>query len=533
MKRLYLLIISIIFCYSVNAQNEEVKRTTIINSLGLFFDNLSNINDELDPIPANVFVSTFGNKNIISGGGNYFRYNSRDMDMASFIDWYAQKCVEGKNINHSLNITQRQTNVKPLGNSSDDQRWEVKCVMQRTNANFEEGNATEDYLIKNVPVNFVVRYNGEGKEVSILEINISNPVIQKVYPVFTNDTTFVVDKSNSRLNLLSDGGDWSLKMNSYCTRTKSYPGFDKKESSKWSIDYAFLPNAGDAKLLSTNVSNGIIQGKVPKNYSQNSRSYKVYVQQTNSNKSYYVSIDQSAAVKPCPLCDFFEIDNYHPLNQIEISYSLKYGIGLSYKYHFEDTRFYIGGKIATNFDTFRGVNWFAGVNASSKVTINVDQHIGDEDLYKINKEDVKPETNNYSSLMDPYNAAKKYTARSLFLVQGGVHVTNWLNFNLGAGIALNRNLYYLDTAYGYRKYSYEKLDPSLPDIDDVYQYSAYYKNYYYKDSYKVHFALRPAVDFRIPLGSHEYINIGAGYVITPGFKDGSSVDFSLGYTFDF
>ena len=79
MKRLYFLIISIIFCYSVNAQNDEVTRTTIINSLGLFFDNLSNINDELDPIPANVFVSTFGNKNIISGGGNYFRYNSRDM----------------------------------------------------------------------------------------------------------------------------------------------------------------------------------------------------------------------------------------------------------------------------------------------------------------------------------------------------------------------------------------------------------------------------------------------------------------------
>ena len=66
------------------------------------------------------------------------------------------------------------------------------------------------------------------------------------------------------------------------------PGFDKKDSSEWSIDYALLPNAGDAKLLRANVSNGIIQGKVPKNYSQNSRSYKVYVQQANSNKSYYV-----------------------------------------------------------------------------------------------------------------------------------------------------------------------------------------------------------------------------------------------------
>lgn len=533
MRRLYFFIISVIFCYSVNAQNDEVKRTTIINSLGLFFDNLSNINDELDPIPANVFVSTFGNKNIISGGGNYFRYNSREMDMGSFIDWYAQKCVEGKNINHALDITQRQTNVKPLGGSSSDQRWEVKGVLKRTNSNFEEGNKTEDYLIKNVPVNFVVRYNGEGKEVSILEINITNPAIQKVYPVYRNDTTFVVDKSNSNISLSSEGGDWSLKMTSYYTRTKSYPGFDKNSSSKWNLDYVLLPSEGDAKFLSATVNEGKILGKLPKNYTQNNRSYKVFVKQTNSNKSYSVSINQAAAIKPCPMCDFFELDNNWDLHQIDLSYSLKYGIGLSYKFHFEDTRFYIGGKIATNFDSFRGLDWFASANAWAKVTINVDQKIGEQDLYKIHEETFKPETSNYSSMMDPYNSAKKYTARSLFLVQGGVHVTNWLNFNLGAGIALNRNLYYLETAYGYKKYSYEKLDPSLPDIDDVYQYFAYYKNYYYKDHYKVNFALRPAVDFRIPLGSHQYLNAGVGYVLTPGFKDGSSVDFSLGYTFEY
>lgn len=523
----------VLFCNNTTAQNEEVKRTTIINSLGLFFDNLSYLNDEFDPIPANVFESTFGNKNILTGGGNYFRVNGYDFDMVSFIKNYSQKNIEGRNINHIFDISNRKINVKPMSQSPNDQRWQVNGILKRSNANFKEGGS-EDFLIKDEPISLIVRYNGEGKEISILEINIEKPNIQKVYPVYTNDTIFTINKEQSITHLSSMGGEWYCKINSYYIQTKSYPGFDKTDKKISLLDYSLIKQTRKSRIDNIKLVNGVITGSIPQNYSENNRSYSLTLIQNNTNRQQIIVITQSGVVTQYYLCDFFDVDNNYNLNQIDLSYSLKYGIGISYKCHFEDTRFSFGGLIATNFDTYRG--WQNLVSSGVEI-INLGGsnsiEISEEDMYKIHSETVKPETSNYSSLMDPYNSAKRYIAHSLFLLQAGLNITNWFSFNLGAGIALSRNKYFLETAYGYTKYSYEKLDPMLPDLEDIYSYKAYYKDYYYKDPIKIHFAMRPSVDFRIPLERHEYLNLGLGYVITPGYKEGCSLDFSIGYTWSF
>ncbi len=530
MRCFFIIFIFGLFCNSIKAQNEEVKRTTIINSLGLFFDDLSYLNDEFDPIPAHVFESTFGNKNITTGGGNYFRYNGHDFDMVFFIKNYSQKNIEGRNINHTFDISNRKINVKPMSQSSDDQRWQVNGILKRSNANFKEGGS-EDFLIKDEPISLIVRYNGEGKEISILEINIEKPNIQKVYPVYTNDTIFTINKGQSITHLSSIGGEWHCKMNSYYIQTKSYPGFDKTDKKISLLDYSLIKQTGKSRIDNIKLVNGVIAGSIPQNYSKNNCSYSLTLSQNNTNRQQTIVITQSGDVNPCYWCDFFDVDDNYNLNQIDLSYNIKYGIGISYKCHFEDTRFSFGGLIATNFDTYRGWKshkdiWITEIFIDGSNTIK-------EDMYKIHSETVKPETSNYSSLMDPYNSAKKYTARSLFLLQAGVNITNWVSFNFGTGIALSRNIYFLETAYGYTKYSYEKLDPMLPDLEDIYSYKAYYKDYYYKDPIKIHFAMRPSVDFRIPLERHEYLNLGLGYVITPGYKEGCSLDFSIGYTWSF
>lgn len=516
----------------IKGQNEEVKRTTIINSLGVFFDNLSYLNDESEPLPADVFESTFGNENILTGGGNYFRVNGHDFDMVSFIKNYSQKNLEGRNINHKFDISHRKINVKPMSQSSDDQRWQVNGILKRSNANFKK-DSKEDFLIKDEPMSFIVRYNGEGKEISILEINIENPNIQKVYPVYTNDTIFTVDNGQSKTHLSSNGGEWHLKMNSYCIQYKSYPGFYQTDKKISLLDYSLIKQTGKSRIDNIKLVNGIITGSIPQNYSENNRSYSLTLRQNNTNRQQTIVISQSGAVTPCYWCDFFDVDNFYNFNQFDLSYSIKYGIGISYRCHLEDTRFSFGGLIATNFDTYRG--W---ESLEKTVKQNIEPSIGGSniikgDMYKVHSEIVKPETSNYSSLMDPYNSARKYTARSIFLLQAGVTITNWFSFNMGAGVALSRNKYFLETAYGYTKYSFEKLDPMLPDIEDIYSYRAYYKDYYYKDPIKVHFAMRPSLDFRIPIQWDEYLNLGLGYVVTPGYKEGCSLDFSIGYTWSF
>lgn len=522
------------------AQNEEVKRTDIINSLNQFFNNLSSVNDDFDPIPASYFARIYGDENVLTGGGHYFRYNGQETSISSFVQSYAKSSIEGKNINHALDISNRLSNVKPINkNSQSDQRWQVKGLLKRSNADFEEGNKVEDYLIKPIPIELVVRYNGEEKEVSILEITINRPKLQKVYPDYRDEFVFTVDNTNTSTNVSSNGGLWYCSMQSYKKRIKSYPGIDGKTSTiQYQLNYNYNPsevrdNTGIGNVKSEKLNNGLlrISGTLGSNYSKDARTYSLKLIQDGSGEEYPLTITQQGAKNDCWWCEFFEVENRWGLNQINLSYSLKYGIGLAYKHHFEDTRFSLGGLISFNFDTFRGIEAPATVSSYSNSTVVVSTNSLKEDLYEIEKEDVKPNSSNYNSLLDPNNEAKQYTSRSLFMVEPGIDVTNWLNFSLGLGVALSKNMYFLETAYGYTKYSYKKLDSSLPDIADVYNYKAYYKDYYYKDPTKCHFAIRPELDFRIPIDRHQYLNLGVGYVVTPGFKDGNSLDFSIGYTF--
>ena len=537
-SRVFLLLSLCLSSNIIFAQNEEVKRTDIITSLIHFFDNLSSVNDEYDSMPASEFVRIYGNENTLTGGGHYFRYNGQESDMTSFVQHYAKSSIEGKNINHKLDISNRLINVKPIYKASSvDQRWIVKGNLQRTNADFETSDKNEDYLIKDEPIDLVVRYNGHEKEISILEINIRNPRLQKVYPVYHTKIVFSPESNKSLTNLSADGGEWFCKMQSYRSRIKEYPGFNKTSENRTPLGFTYSLGDQRSSLRTGNIKmdNESIKGTIAQNYLKESRSYTINLIQNETNYVYSVTISQSGAVKPCKGCVIFDVDDYHNLSQIGISYSFKYGMGFIYKHHFEDTRFSLGGLIATNFDTYRGWEKPVQVSTETSVSIGIPSTSAGlkEDLYEISHETIKPETGKYSSMLDPRNEAKKYTARSLFLIQPGVNVTNWCNFTLGIGVALSHNKYFMETAYGYTKYSFTKLDPSLPDIDDIYDYRAYYKNYYYKDPIKCHFAIRPSLDFRIPVERHQYINLEVGYVLTPGCKDGASLDFAIGYTWDY
>ena len=535
--RIILFFILAMSCNSMFAQNEEVKRNDILSSLIHFFDNLSAVNDEYESLPASEFVRIYGNENALTGGGNYFRFNGQETDMTSFIRHYAKNSIEGRNINHKLDISNRLINVRPISKASlTDQRWIVKGILKRTNADFATSDKDEDYLIKNEPVELVVRYNGHEKEISILEINIRNPRLQKVYPIYHTKIVFSPESDKTLINLSANGGEWSCKMQSYRSRIKEYPGFDEISEKRTPLGFTFSlgEQRSSLKIGSIKMDNAGITGTIGQNFLKESLSYTVNLKQNETNKIYSVTITQAGAVKPCKWCDFFDVDDYYNLSQISIFYSLKYGIGLIYKHHFEDTRFSFGGLIATNFDIYRGWKNPDTEKEFSPIDISIPSTTGlKEDLYEISYETVKPKTGKYSSMLDPRNEAKKYTARSLFLIQPGVNVTNWCNFTLGLGIALSHNKYFMETAYGYTKYSFTKLNSSLPDIDDIYDYKAYYKNYYYKDPIKCHFVIRPSLDFRIPVERHQYINLEVGYVLTPEYKDGTSLDFAIGYTWDY
>ncbi len=509
----------IIFLYflpfgTLNAQSEYEIRKGIEGSLNLFMSYISCLNDDEDLIQASTIASDFG-------GGNYFRANGIETNLESFLKNYSSSDLRQIIVNHSLNFPSKSI-FKTTSNSSD-KRWTVKAKLIRENA------TNEDFLIKDEDITFVVRWNDIDKEIkiSILELSFSTP-LQIVYPKTHREYRFEIDRSNSTLSLPYTGGDWKLSLRSWYRDVKSYPGIDGKTAKG---DYYLSPYTYDSPnnlKVTENDNPQYLAGNLRGNYSKQEKKYSIRLTQTNTGKT----IDQTITVRAKTRIDPFDYD--FEGNQIDLFYSLKYNFGVSYMYSFGFSRFSIGLLAAMNFDKFRGMkNWFE-MEEVSNIFLGFSGGETDNNTvngYNITTETINPKKTNYSSLLDPYNEAKHYTSRSLYLVQGGFNISQWARFDLGIGAARARNLYYMKNAYALDIYKYEKTSSTLPEIDDVYVYRNKYKDYYFKDPAKWGFAVRPALNFNIPMDgeySDYFLSLGIGYTFVTGIKNANSLDFSVG-----
>lgn len=519
MKRIVILFCAFISLATLKAQNEYEIRKGIQSSLEDFMSCISFINDEEEPIQASTIASDFG-------GGHYFSVNGLETNIESFLKTYSSSELHQINVNHSLHFTTKS--ISKTSSNSSDRRWSVKASLSRENA------TNEDYLIKDEDITFIVRWNGVGKEVSILEMNFSTP-LQIVCPVTNREYVFEIDRTKSTLSLPNSGGDWKVSLHSWYRDVKRYPGIDGKTKVG---DYYLSPytyKSSNNLKVTDDENQQILSGNLRGNYSKQPRNFSISITQTNTGKT----IDQTITVNPPSHNPPFDYD--FEGHQIELFYSLKYNFGLSYMYSFGDSRFSIGLLAAMNFDKFRGMkNWFKSADLVQVQTISIDL-TGDKtesntvNGYNIITETINPEKTNYSSLLDPYNEAKHYTSRSLYLVQGGFNVSQWARFDLGIGAARARDLYFMNNAYALDIYKYEKTSPTLPDIDNVYVYRNKYKDYYFKDPAKWGFAIRPALDFNIPLDSYgdTFLSLGVGYTFVMGVKDANSLDFSAGIRWEY
>ena len=88
-------------------------------------------------------------------------------------------------------------------------------------------------------------------------------------------------------------------------------------------------------------------------------------------------------------------------------------------------------------------------------------------------------------------------------------------------------------AYGVDKFTFVKTNSSLPDVEPYYYYSIAVKDWDYKDKNKWGFAIRPSLNFMIPLDKYYELclPIGIGYTYVTNNNSISSIDFSIGVSF--
>ena len=466
MKKIVILLCVYAIPLIAYSQNEFEIKKSIESSLAEFFSHLSQLNDNEEPIQPSTIASHYC-------GEHYFIANGKETTLVAFLTAY--RSTLGNNyINHTVNIP--RGNIKKTSTAATD------------------------------------------------HITFSTP-LQKVYPQVRREYRFEIDKYKSNLLVPSEGGEWTISVISSYRDVKYYPGFPDKDvvgrDFPAKFTYSASRDLGVKVMESSNTMKGLLRG----NFNKHNRQYTITLSQEGNTKNLQVPINQEGRG-----FNFFDFDKkYSDYYQFDVLYSLKYNFGLSGLYTFENSRFSIGALIALNFDTFRAMEDLALVSQSYHFESITGGNTSDvTNGYKKNVHTDTPSSTSYSEMMDPYNEAKHYTKRMLYLLQGGFAVNQWLSIHLGLGAASARNLHFMQIAYTRTVYSFEKQDASLPDIPDEVVYTHTYKDYYYKDATKWGFAIRPALNFHIPLNEDFDLALGAGYTFVTHLKDANSFDFSVG-----
>lgn len=443
--------------------------------------------------------------------GNFFKFNDRSSTLKEFLTHYRKNILQGNYINHDFKLKPGKHPQR-----KNQQVYLVEGILNRT----YEGEVVSYARIKPIDIYAEVVWDKEAEyRVKILRLNFQE-TIKLIEPQQRLEYIFRMNPTNS-YNQTVDywGGSFNWDIISQKRTVTIYPDSDLEPQYGEYEPISFTCTSSSEITLEKSGSK--VGGRIGRNYLNKKRTYGVTFKQVGSNKLLYASIVQQK--RPF---DFFEFDlaDVSPLYQVGGFYSLKFGPGVTFMGTSEDTRFSFGFLVAVHPNLFKTDNQ---MNKKSSSSVKADPVNG----YYISSKTFYP-GGEFASIMDPYGEAKHYTARFLLMPRFGLHINNWLRFDLGVGFATSQDLYSMKQGYKLTITSYEKVDETLPDIPDVYAYTRDEKDVLFKNKTKYGLALRPALDFFIPLGDDEkFITVGTGYTKVLGFKRADGFDFSLGYAF--
>lgn len=227
---------------------------------------------------------------------------------------------------------------------------------------------------------------------------------------------------------------------------------------------------------------------------------------------------------------FFDYDD-DGQNSINYHYSPNDELGVSYMYRFEDSRFSLGGMIATSFGLYKGWEfWPSSIDVSTSTSVTIS-----DNQYEYKSSSVDGTNNKYSALVDPYNEAKHYDSDALFLVNAGFNVCNGFIIEAGAGLGYHRDKYKMNNTYKITKTDvYDLQTNNLVRTD--YEYEQTNKSHWYKQNSKFSPAIRIGGKFYIPLVDYTdngALLLGGGYTYQPCNKKRNTWDITIGYNWCF
>lgn len=501
-----------------HSQNEKNVMNRIKRSATEFFSSVADINNPLEPIFIETIVDEFGR------GGNYFYLNDKDGTLMDFLNDYKVRYLQERLLNH------RFSDVSVIKMHDSDSSWLYKV----TGLLVRESAVSEDFIVKDEPVTMIILYNPMECSSTIVGLDL-DPSLKITYPTERYEYVFVFADSDSSREVSAEGGECYFQIDSRRRKFKEYEGYPDKTECIEDVPVEY--SVGPTPLRFTKDGH-MLNGELGQNISKQSRRYDIVLTQ-KSGKTLTASVTQLAKSN-IRFKDIFGFwDREAPRHSVNLSYSLKYQYGLSYMYRFEDSRFSLGALAYANGGAFENALYDDHSHSFTVNGVPVEGNTSTQNYeangYAVTVTRTIPVNGVYSSLADPHGQARFFNARSLFMAQAGVNFCQWVRFDLGVGAVSNRELCHLPDAYEHVRYSYTPLTEDLPQIADVESYALYGTDLLYRSGQKWNFAFRAGLAASIALDFYNdhYLNFGFGYVVAPTNPDANSLDFHIGYGWNF
>lgn len=501
-----------------HSQNEKEVEHRIKRSATEFFSSVADINNPLEPIFVETIVDEFGR------GGNYFYLNDTAGTLTDFLNDYKARHLQERLLNHAFHVV----SVTKMYDPESDWRYKVTGRLARESA------TGEDMIVREESVSMVVLYNPKSSTCSIIGLEI-DPSLKITYPTERYEYVFVFADSDSSRDIPAEGGGCSFQVDSRRRKLKEYEGYPEKTVCIEDVPVEY--SIGQTPLRFS-IDGGMLNGELGQNISRQTRRYDILLTQ-KSGKTLTASVTQLAK-SDVRFKDFFDFwDREAPRHSVDLSYSLKYQYGLSYMYRFEDSRFSIGALAYANGGAFESALYDDHSHSFTENGVSVEGNTFirnyEADGYAVTVTRTVPVNGGYSSLADPHGQARFFNSRTLFMAQAGVNFCQWLRFDLGAGAVTDREICHLPDAYEHVRYSYAPLSDDLPQIADVESYALYGTDLLYRSGIKWDFAFRAGLtaSFALDFYNEHYLNFGIGYVVAPMNSGANSLDFHIGYGWNF
>lgn len=531
MKKWGLLLMCICWSLGINAQhNMEIVKETIMDGMESFASRLDYLYTEDKKEQADIYVV---NRRF---GGEYFSYNGRAYKNLG--DWlqkfYYLQLKEGE-VNHVVTVNQKT--VKKIGTVKDSRCYQFEATLTRSVA-YEE-----DMFIADEPVTIEVEVDVNGG-VRILGIK-GNWAIKRIAPEYR--WVYELEVNNVPSNIDKLGGKYIADVISKARLLKSYGG--QKESYVDEVNVqAYYIDENDKEYK---VKDGKYDLYFTKNYYSYGKTHNVrfrqeivakgkdfYVSQGNYPQTFEKNVYQEKGPKNIEIFDFDEYDA--PYMEANFHYGLKNTFGLSIAGPFDDSRFTLGlytamcknrisqlPKIVTEYYYNR-----VGMTTNLGTTVIVDgngQSIQVEECTEKIIDIIYPSKRHYSNELDPDGEAKYKKAYSYTMAVAGMFVNNWWHLDLGLGVARTQDTYEMDNAYMMEVIEKTYTLNGVTKTETERRLERMGFSFLYKDYAKYHFAMRPSMNFYIPLADKSvFLKLGVGYTYVPTDTDADNVDFSIG-----